>query len=206
VRIRIALTTALAVIAGLTTGIFTLGARQAASAQGTDGRAAVAHAKLPTSALAGFAMPISLPVVTTTTTTPPATPTTTPTTTPAPTTKPAIIAVKPATPTVAPATVTPATTPPAAPAVAPAVVVPVTDATSVATADWACIRAHESSDRYNSPAAPSGAYGILISTWRSFGLSGWPYQAPAGLQDQIALELYARYGFHPWSSRFACGL
>jgi hypothetical protein len=82
----------------------------------------------------------------------------------------------------------------------------VTDANSVSTADWQCIRVHESGDRYNSPAAPSGAYGILISTWRSFGLSGWPYQAPASEQDQVALELYARYGFHPWSSRFACGL
>ena len=58
----------------------------------------------------------------------------------------------------------------------------------------------------DSPSAPSGAYGILISTWRSFGLSGWPYQAPASVQDNVALELYARYGFHPWSSRFACGL
>jgi hypothetical protein len=46
----------------------------------------------------------------------------------------------------------------------------------------------------------------LISTWRSFGLSGWPYQAAASQQDQVALELYARYGFQPWSSRFACGL
>jgi hypothetical protein len=65
---------------------------------------------------------------------------------------------------------------------------------------------HESGDRYNSPAAPSGAYGILISTWRSYGLSGWPYEAPASLQDHVALELYARYGFQPWSSRYACGL
>jgi hypothetical protein len=64
----------------------------------------------------------------------------------------------------------------------------------------------ESGDRYNSAAAPSGAYGILISTWRSFGLSGWPYQAAPSVQDQIALELHARYGFAPWSSRYACGL
>ena len=83
---------------------------------------------------------------------------------------------------------------------------PPTDATSIDTADWQCIRVHESGDRYNSPAAPDGAYGILLSTWRSFGLSGWPYEAPASLQDHVALELYARYGFHPWSSRFACGL
>jgi hypothetical protein len=114
-------------------------------------------------------------------------------------TKPAV--VTPA--TVAPTTVTPA---PAAPVAAPAVAVPVTDATSVATADWSCIRTRESGDRYNSAAAPSGAYGILISTWRSFGLSGWPYQAAASEQDHIALVLYARYGFAPWSSRYACGL
>jgi hypothetical protein len=84
--------------------------------------------------------------------------------------------------------------------------VPVTDANSVATADWLCIRVHESGDRYNSPAAPDGAYGILLSTWRSFGLSGWAYQAAPSVQDHVALELYARYGFRPWSSRFACGL
>jgi muramidase (phage lysozyme) len=76
----------------------------------------------------------------------------------------------------------------------------------VGTSDWACIRIHESSGRYNSPDAPDGAYGILISTWRSFGQSGYPYQAAPSVQDQVALELYARYGFHPWSSRFACGL
>ena len=81
-----------------------------------------------------------------------------------------------------------------------------TDATSVATADWQCIRVHESGDQYNSAAAPSGAYGILISTWRSFGYSGWPYEAPASVQDHVALELYARFGWEPWSSRFACGL
>ena len=211
-RIRIALTTALAVIAGLTTGIFTLGARPAASAQGTtSGRTDVAHAKLPTSALAGFAIPLTIPVVTTTTTSSPA-PSTTTTTTAPPKAKPAIVTVpKATTPMVAPATIAvPAVAPVAAPAVAPvaapAVAVPVTDATSVATADWMCIRVHESGDAYNSAAAPSGAYGILISTWRSFGLSGWPYQAPASLQDHVALELYARYGFHPWSSRYACGL
>jgi hypothetical protein len=76
----------------------------------------------------------------------------------------------------------------------------------VYTPDWACIRTRESGNRYNSPAAPDGAYGILLSTWRSFGLTGQPYQAPPILQDRIALELYARYGFEPWSSRFACGL
>ena len=85
-------------------------------------------------------------------------------------------------------------------------VVPTTDANSVYTADWMCIRIHESGNRYNDPAEPSGAYGILLSTWRSFGFSGWPYQAAPAVQDALALRLYAEYGFHPWSSRFACGL
>lgn len=84
--------------------------------------------------------------------------------------------------------------------------VAVTDASSVATADWQCIRIHESGNRYNDPSAPSGAYGILESTWRSFGFSGWPYQAVAAVQDDLALKLYSMYGFHPWSSRYACGL
>lgn len=104
---------------------------------------------------------------------------------------------------------TPAAAPtpaPAAPVSAPVVTPPVTDGSSVSTADWQCIRVHESGDRYNDPAEPSGAYGILISTWRSFGFTGWPYQAAPSVQDALALRLYAMYGFHPWSSRFACGL
>ncbi len=84
--------------------------------------------------------------------------------------------------------------------------VPVTDATSTNTADWACIRIHESGDRYNSSSAPSGAYGIVEVTWSSFGHSGWPYQAPAAEQDALALQLYHLYGWAPWSTRWACGL
>jgi hypothetical protein len=84
--------------------------------------------------------------------------------------------------------------------------VPQTDANSVYTADWACIRMRESNNRYNDPSAPSGAYGILASTWHSFGFTGWPYQAAPIVQDALALKLYSMYGFHPWSSRFACGL
>jgi len=187
VRFRIALTTAIAVITGLTTGIFTLGTRQAASAQGTTTHPHV-RAKLSDSALAGFAIPVTVPVVTTTSAPAPIATITKPRLLEAP--KSAIVTTSPSV----------TTTPPVAPPV------PVTDANSVATADWQCIRVHESGDRYNSPSAPSGAYGILLSTWHSFGLSGWPYQAPASVQDDVALELYARYGFRPWSSRFACGL
>jgi hypothetical protein len=86
------------------------------------------------------------------------------------------------------------------------VAVPQTDANSVYTADWACIRTRESNNRYNDPSAPSGAYGILASTWHSFGFTGWPYQAAPIVQDSLALKLYSMYGWHPWSSRFACGL
>jgi Transglycosylase-like domain len=190
VRIRIALTTAIAVIAGMTTGIFTLSmSHQPASAQ-----AATHHPSHTTSttvlshtALSAFAISKAVAPTTSTTLTAPPTSTTTSTTTP------------PAAPIVTTPATTPTTTPPVT---AP----PVTDATSVDTANWACIRVHESGDQYNSPAAPSGAYGILISTWRSFGYSGWPYEAPASVQDHVALELYARFGWEPWSSRFACGL
>jgi Transglycosylase-like domain len=93
----------------------------------------------------------------------------------------------------------PAVTSPVAPVVQ-------TDDNSVDTADWQCIRVHESGDNYNDPNMPSGAYGILISTWQSFGYSGWPYQAAPTQQDALALRLHTAYGFDPWSSRFACGL
>ncbi len=83
---------------------------------------------------------------------------------------------------------------------------PPTDANSTATADWQCIRIRESGDDYNNPAEPSGAYGILLVTWRSNGYSGWPYEAPAATQDALALKLYNEYGWAPWSSRYSCGL
>jgi hypothetical protein len=175
VRIRIALTAAIAVITGLTTGIFTPTTRHAASAHSAKhGPANTTH--LSNTALAGFAIPTTVPVVTTKAAA----------TTPV---LPPVKAVQPAAP------VTPPPPPP-----------PVTDATSVSTADWACIRVHESGDRYNDPSEPSGAYGILISTWRSFGYSGWPYQASPGVQDALALRLYSLDGFRPWSSRYACGI
>jgi hypothetical protein len=179
VRIRIALTTAIAVIAGMTTGIFTLSISHPAASAQAGSHHPTHTASLAGAALAGFAIPAKVPVVPTSTI-------------------PSAPATKAATPTT---TTTTTTTPPPPPPPPP-----VTDADSVSTADWLCIRVRESGDQYNNPADPSGAYGILISTWRSFGYSGWPYQAPASVQDQLALKLYALYGFHPWSSRFACGL
>jgi hypothetical protein len=110
---------------------------------------------------------------------------------------------------------TPQTQPPApaaapAPTPAPAALPPAppapTDTSSTDTADWQCIRIHESGDAYNDPTRPSGAYGILESTWESFGYSGWPYQAAPAVQDALALELYHEYGWSPWSTSAVCGL
>jgi Transglycosylase-like domain len=93
----------------------------------------------------------------------------------------------------------------APPKPAPAPVVS-TDATSTTTTDWACIREHESGDRYNTPAAPGGAYGFLESTWLSLGYGGWPYEAPPSVQDRAVLYLYNELGWQPWSTRTVCGL
>jgi hypothetical protein len=82
----------------------------------------------------------------------------------------------------------------------------VTDATSTTTPDWACIRDHESGDRFNTPAAPGGAYGFLEGTWLSLGYGGWPYQAPPAVQDHAVLFLYNELGWQPWSTRVVCGL
>ena len=138
------------------------------------------------------------------------------TTTPAAATStPATTAAAPATTTTAPAptTTTPPPTAPApttttttAPPPPPPPPPPPTDATSTTTADWQCIRVHESGDQYNSPAAPSGAYGIIEETWRSFGYNGWPYESTAATQNALALKLYNEYGWQPWSTRYVCGL
>lgn len=82
----------------------------------------------------------------------------------------------------------------------------VSDATSTTTPDWACIRLHESGDRFNTPAAPGGAYGFLEGTWLSLGYTGWAYQAPPSVQDEAVLFLYNELGWTPWSTRFVCGL
>lgn len=96
--------------------------------------------------------------------------------------------------------------PVAAPPPPPPAPVVLTDATSTTTPDWACIRLHESGDRFNTPAAPGGAYGFLEGTWLSLGYSGYPYQASPAVQDQAVLFLYNELGWQPWSTRFVCGL
>lgn len=109
-----------------------------------------------------------------------------------------------------PAASSPSPSPPP-PSPAPASVVTAapgagSDWTSTTTPDWACIRLYESSDRFNTPTVPGGAYGFLESTWLSLGYSGWPYEAPYWLQSQAALYLYRELGWQPWSTRFVCGL
>ena len=97
----------------------------------------------------------------------------------------------------------PATAP--APAPAPAPTGGVSDATSTSTADWACIRQHESNDNY--AVGNGGAYQFQLGTWNA--LTGLPSPAedyPPAVQDAAALKLYAQRGWQPWSTRYVCGL
>jgi Transglycosylase-like domain len=79
------------------------------------------------------------------------------------------------------------------------------DATSTDTADWACIRAHESGDNYAS--GNGGAYQFEFGTWTA--LTGLPSPAedyPPAVQDAAALKLYGERGWEPWTTRYVCGL
>ena len=79
------------------------------------------------------------------------------------------------------------------------------DATSANTADWACIRQHESNDNYAE--GNGGAYQFEFGTWNA--LTGLPSPAedyPPAVQDAAALKLYSERGWEPWTTRFACGL
>jgi hypothetical protein len=94
---------------------------------------------------------------------------------------------------------------PPAPAPAPALIGGATDATTTNTADWACIRQHESNDIYAE--GNGGAYQFEFSTWNA--LTGLPSPAedyPPAVQDAAALKLYSQRGWEPWSTRYVCGL
>jgi hypothetical protein len=98
----------------------------------------------------------------------------------------------------------PVAAPVPAPAPAPAAV-PQADSTSVNTADWDCIRRHESGDNYAEHGG--GAYQFEIGTWHSItGLAGSAQDYPAATQDAAALKLHAERGWEPWSTRYVCGL
>jgi hypothetical protein len=101
----------------------------------------------------------------------------------------------------------PAPAPITAPATAPVPAPPATasDATSTNTADWACIRRHESGDNYG--VGNGGAYQFEFGTWH--GLTGLPAAAedyPSAVQDAAALKLFAQRGWEPWTTRYVCGL
>ena len=96
-----------------------------------------------------------------------------------------------------------ASAPAAAPAAAPAGAA--SDATSTDTADWACIRQHESGGNYGE--GGGGAYQFVDGTWTSVtGLPGPAQSYPAATQDSAALRLYAQRGWAPWTTRYVCGL
>jgi hypothetical protein len=91
------------------------------------------------------------------------------------------------------------------PAPTPTPTVGTTDATSTGTADWACIRQHESNDNYAE--GNGGAYQFELGTWNA--LTGLPSPAedyPPATQDAAALKLYSQRGWEPWSTRYVCGL
>ena len=105
----------------------------------------------------------------------------------------------------APVVAVPAPAPAPTPAPAPAPTGAATDATSANTADWACIREHESNDNY--AAGNGGAYQFEFGTWNA--LTGLPSPAedyPPAVQDAAALKLYSQRGWEPWSTRYVCGL
>jgi Transglycosylase-like domain len=99
----------------------------------------------------------------------------------------------------------PVATPAPAPAPAAAPAAGGSDATSTNTPDWACIRQHESSDDYS--IGNGGAYQFELGTWTA--LTGLPSPAedyPAAVQDSAALKLYSQRGWEPWTTRYVCGL
>jgi len=79
------------------------------------------------------------------------------------------------------------------------------DATSTNTANWACIRQHESGGNYGE--GGGGAYQFELGTWHGVtGLSTPAQASPPAVQDAAALRLYSQRGWQPWTTRYVCGL
>jgi hypothetical protein len=81
--------------------------------------------------------------------------------------------------------------------------VPVTDATSVHTADWHCIRVAESGypdGNYAEEVGLGGAYEIMsyVWSWLEPQYPGYAYEYSPAIQDAAALKLYNMYGWQPW--------
>jgi hypothetical protein len=91
---------------------------------------------------------------------------------------------------------------------------PMTDATSTTTADWACIREHESGGDYqiSGDEPDGGAYQFSEITWQSLGFVGVPNEASPAVQDAAALALWHYdlrvWGnpWHAWQTAPECGL
>jgi hypothetical protein len=93
----------------------------------------------------------------------------------------------------------------ATPAPAPAPAGGGADAMSTNTADWACIRQHESGGNYSE--GGGGAYQFELGTWEGLTGLGTPAQdSPPAVQDAAALRLYSERGWEPWTTRYVCGL
>lgn len=88
--------------------------------------------------------------------------------------------------------------------------VPISDATSVATTDWQCIRKAESTGSGpwwgNYSDSGGGAYQFEEGTWYAVtGLTGSAESYPQAVQDSAALVLYAQRGWKPWiADRHKC--
>jgi resuscitation-promoting factor RpfB len=76
----------------------------------------------------------------------------------------------------------------------------IAEGTKVTDSVWYRLRVCESSNNYqrNSGNGYYGAYQFDLSTWQSNGGTGYPHEAPAQVQDQIAQKVQARRGWYPW--------
>lgn len=72
-------------------------------------------------------------------------------------------------------------------------------------AQWAALRACESSGNYaiNTGNGFYGAYQFSLQTWEGLGYSGLPSNASPAIQDQAAQRLFAKDGAAPWP---VCGV
>ena len=105
----------------------------------------------------------------------------------------------------------PAPIPAPEPSVAPVSDFGGSDATSVDTPDWECIGFHESGNSYTE--AGGGRWQFEDGTFTA--VTGLPEPAqdyPPAVQDVAALKLFSEAlrvygdGFHPWTTRWVCGL
>lgn len=80
------------------------------------------------------------------------------------------------------------------------------DSTNAFTSNWyRCVIIPESGGNFS---VTSGGYGILVSTWHSYGMSGVPGDYSPEAQATVALQIFASNGgFGPgaWNNPVGCG-